>query len=283
MKVALYNRTTAGDVSRLPDLREYARGRGWEVTREFEDHLGLRLDRHWPQLAELRRLVKGKGVQAVVVAHITHIARSVRNLAVIATEMLAAGVHLVSLDDKLDTSDFANRVRWTDFIETLRRFDLSLRSSTSRVARIRHLKRLGGDNWGRPRAEISLVELAGHYHGSASRRPLSFREMARLLGVCPSTVRSYTEGWVESRDLDPEVRATNLAAAGGHNKGGRPSRAKRFEDAELLALYQGARPQSLKKIAARFRTSRDTIKKHLKRLEEAGLLDPAGRAERIGR
>jgi len=106
-KVAIYARVSTSDQRadlQLDRVRALAEQRGWKVVGEYVD-LGISgmKDRR-PQLDRLvKDLHRGK-VDVVAVYKLDRLARSIRHLVLLADELRALGVDLVSSEDSIDTT-----------------------------------------------------------------------------------------------------------------------------------------------------------------------------------
>lgn len=111
-RVALYARVSTTDQKadlQLDGLRKMAEQRGWSVAGEYVD-LGVSgsKDRR-PQLdAMLKDLHRGKA-KAVAIWKLDRLARSVRHLVLLADELRALGIDLVSVEDTIDTTTPSGR------------------------------------------------------------------------------------------------------------------------------------------------------------------------------
>jgi len=223
MLVALYARTSAttpdvpGVEQVLAELSAQAARRGWEVVLECAD------ESPWPEgprkgLRRLREAVQAGAIQAVLVRTLSDLAHSLRHLTDLGHLLAAQDVALISIEDRLDTTDPAGALRWRDWLEISLRLDRSLRSEAAKLAR----QRTPGERWGRPAAAINPLELLTWWEGRGGRRPLSLRELARKLNVSETTIRKRLQALREAGQVDDHARAQALLARGGLPKGGRP-------------------------------------------------------------
>ena len=111
-KVCLYARCSTTDQRadlQLDGLRRLAEQRHWEIVGEYVD-LGISgsKDRR-PQLdAMLKDLHRGKA-NAVAIWKLDRLARSVRHLVLLADELRALGIDIVSVEDTIDTTTPSGR------------------------------------------------------------------------------------------------------------------------------------------------------------------------------
>jgi DNA invertase Pin-like site-specific DNA recombinase len=265
MRVALYARTSAANGDEtveqiLADLSAQAARRGWEVALECSDQ-DTRPEVPRKGLRSLLEAVQAGTVQAVLVLTLSHLARSLRHLTDLGHRLAAQGVALISIEDRLDTTDPGGALRWRDWLEFSLRLDRALRSEAAKLAHLRE----PGERWGRPAAAVNPLELLTWWEGRGGRRPLSLRELARKLGVSETTIRKRLQALRETGTLNEEARARALAARGGLQRGGRP--AKPIEEAILAALWRES--PSIAAVARHLHASRSRVRM---RLLEIGLL-----------
>lgn len=283
MRAALYTRLSCADAGVketdvVASLRRFAAEvRGWQIAAEISDSRPYP-DGERPGLVELGRLIRDRRVDVVVTHRLARLVRHLRHFATFSALLLEHEVELVATEDALDTTDPVGRARFLDLARTLAAIDKEQRSEAAKCGHIRATLKGEAEAFGRPLAVVNPLELLGYWHGGGSQPPLSMSSIAGKLQVSESTVRKRLRELREAGRVDDELRSRNLEAAGGLPKGGRPSKARPVDDAELLVLFQGDRPKPLQTIATTYRMSRDKLAEHLDRLEAAGRLDRARRA-----
>src|ERR1035441_8430212 len=115
MKSALYARVSTRDKGQdpempLPELREFAAKRGWQVVGEFVD-VGVSGSKDSrPQLDAMMRLAKARKLDIIVVWKLDRFGRSLRHLVDALEELKAVGCDFVSLRDNLDLTTPAGRM-----------------------------------------------------------------------------------------------------------------------------------------------------------------------------
>ena len=111
-RVALYARVSTQDQNleaQAHALRTYAEARGLQAQ-EFHDQGQSGAKDRRPALDALLQAVRRREVDGVVVCKLDRLARSVRHLTALAAEFEALGVHLVVLDQAIDTSTPSGRL-----------------------------------------------------------------------------------------------------------------------------------------------------------------------------
>jgi DNA invertase Pin-like site-specific DNA recombinase len=278
MRAALYTRTSAADLTAtvpdlLAELRRYAADvRGWDVALELADRSpGITGRREG--LADLIKAIQAREVDVLVTTSLARLCRSqshVLDMADLLEADTSADRHevaLVALDDQVDTTTHDGRVRWRDAVDLYRRIRHAQHSEAVKLARIRTAVRDLDDTWGRPLAAINPFELAGHWHGSPTQRPLSVREIAARMGYAQGTIRKRLRELQAAGKLDAEIRTRHLDAHGGLRKGGRPTRV-RIDLADLAARWQAG--ASLTALRRQYHTSAARIEQLLAGLHRAG-------------
>jgi DNA invertase Pin-like site-specific DNA recombinase len=285
MRAGLYTRTSAADLGvtasdLMKELRRYVTEvRGWDVAVELVDRSPGVTGRR-EGLAALVTAVRSREVDVVVTTSLAKLCRSLSHVLDMADLLEArsdAGlqeVALVALVDMVDTTTPDGRVRWRDAVELFRRVRRSHLSEGVKVARIRSAVKGVDDNWGRPAAEINPLELAGYWHGSATQRPLSIKEISAKLGYAEGTIRKRVRELLEGGKLRQDVRSRHLSAAGGFRKGGRPIRSRIDLDVLAARWHAGDSLLSLRKF---FRCGGERLAARLRELREAGRLDDGRR------
>ena len=183
MAVALYARVSSQEQRpeiQLHALREYAERRG-EGAVEFVDHgVSGGKDRR-PALDELMQAARRREIKAVAVTKLDRLARSVRHLTNLASELEALGVDLVVLDQGIDTSTATGRLLF-NVLGAIGEFERDLIVDRTKAGLAAARRR--GTRLGRPRALAQdqvkrAIRLASTGH--------SVRKIATLLDCSPAT------------------------------------------------------------------------------------------------
>ncbi len=112
LRVALYARVSTTDQSldpQLDALRRYAGARGWE-PQEFHDHGQSGRKEQRDGLKALLGAARRREIDAVAVAKLDRLGRSLAHLLSVLGELESLGVAFVSLDDGIDTQTAAGRL-----------------------------------------------------------------------------------------------------------------------------------------------------------------------------
>jgi DNA invertase Pin-like site-specific DNA recombinase len=183
MTIALYARVSSQEQRpeiQLHALREYAERRG-EGAVEFVDHgVSGGKDRR-PALDELMQAARRREIKAVAVTKLDRLARSVRHLTNLASELEALGVDLVVLDQGIDTSTATGRLLF-NVLGAIGEFERDLIVDRTKAGLAAARRR--GIRLGRPRA-------LGQDQVKRARRLAStghsVRKIAKLVGCSPAT------------------------------------------------------------------------------------------------
>ena len=183
--VALYARvSTAEQTTRnqLPELRAYAKQRGWIVDGEYIDENVSGATQQRPALDKLLADIrKGIRINAVVVVALDRYARSVSHLLSALDEFRSRKIHFVSLREAVDTSTPMGKMVFTvcAAVAELERALIRERVNAG-------IRRAKSENvrFGRPRCGFDYT------HAIRLRNQgRSIREIAKALGVSRSTVQ----------------------------------------------------------------------------------------------
>lgn len=184
-RAALYARVSTGSQNpeaQLDPLRTYAAARGFQVAGEFVDHGVSGAKDRRPALDKMMAAARRRDVDAIVVAKLDRLARSVRHLVTVAGELEALGVDLVVRDQQIDTSSPSGRLLF-NVIGAIAEFERDL--IRERIHAGLALARKRGKRLGRPEAtdgkqkeRILRLRKSGH----------SIRAIASLTGVGRGTV-----------------------------------------------------------------------------------------------
>jgi DNA invertase Pin-like site-specific DNA recombinase len=185
MKVALYARCSTSEQSvdlQLDGLREYAKARRFEVVAEYLDEgvSGAKASR--PGLDQMLADARRGKFAAMLCWKLDRVGRSLHHLLNLLGELEALHVHMISLDDGLDSSTPGGRL----FFQIRGAFAEYERSMTAeRTAAGRAAAQRRGVRFGRPRVVSDaqrerLVRLRENGH--------SIRAIADLLGLHRSAV-----------------------------------------------------------------------------------------------
>lgn len=202
LRVSTASKSARGDVrayDQNPEvqeqpLRELIAQRGWHLEKVYSDRASGAKE-HRPGLNALMADARRGAVDVVVVWRFDRFARSVKQLVLALEEFRALGIDFVSHQESLDTSTPMGKAMFT-IIAAMAELERSI--IRERVAAgLDHARRNGtrsGKAIGRPRVifrEDLLPELR--------QKGLSWRLMAKQLGVSTTTLRRAYKRWLDSR------------------------------------------------------------------------------------
>ncbi|HVF61709.1 MAG TPA: recombinase family protein [Thermoanaerobaculia bacterium] len=226
----LYARASAVDpagalAERQVQVRAAAAARGWRVAGEHWDEVRTLIGRR-PGLVGLTAAVRKGGVDVVVCPSLPNLFRDLRHLVYFGGELLERHVEVLALEEPFDTTNPTQRPDWIALSHLGVAFAERLHSEAVHLGRRQAAARAAG-TWGQPPKAVNPLELAGYWHGTRDRRPLSTREIAPKLGVSHGTVATHIRELLAAGTLNPELRAKHLETHGGLRKGGRPVNKRR--------------------------------------------------------
>jgi DNA invertase Pin-like site-specific DNA recombinase len=196
MRVGIYARVSTSEqtpANQLDALRIFGAARGWEVT-EFVDHGVSGAKERRPALDELLRAVRKRKIDAVACVKLDRLARSVRHLVSLAQEFESLGVHLIVLDQAIDTTTPSGRLLF-HVLASIAEFERDLIRDRVKAGMAR--ARRAGKRLGRPHAIDGVWDQIRPLIESGA---LSQAAAARQLKVSRTTVwRALQE--TERRDV----------------------------------------------------------------------------------
>jgi DNA invertase Pin-like site-specific DNA recombinase len=197
-RVALYTRVSTSDQTaenQLRALREHAERAGWIVVAEFTDHAVSGTREKRPGLDALLVEARRRRFDLIAVAALDRLGRNLRHLVTLLDELQHLSVGLVSLREALDLTSPIGRAMYAlvgVLAEVERAWIVERTHAGLRRARAQG-KRLGRRPvlTDRPRLRRLLAE------------GVSYREVARALGVSEGTVRRAVQQDAVLRDSRP--------------------------------------------------------------------------------
>ncbi len=184
-RAALYVRVSTKEQhpeAQLGPLREYAESRGFDVVGEFVDHGISGAKNSRPALDSMLAAARRRDLDIIVIAKLDRLARSVRHLVTVASELDVLGVDLVVRDQAFDTSTPTGRLLF-HVLGSIAEFERDLIRERTQAGL--ELARKRGKRFGRPlatdakqRKRIIRLRTSGH----------SLRTIAERVGVGRGTV-----------------------------------------------------------------------------------------------
>ena len=186
MRTAIYTRVSTADQRpeiQTARLRGYANARDFEVVEEFVDHgvSGAKASR--PALDRMMEAARRREFDAVLVAKLDRLARSVHHLTQLAAELEALGVGLVVVDQAIDTTTPSGRLLF-NVLGSIAEFERDLIRERT-LAGVEAARRRGA-RIGRP--EVCDRKLRERIVRLSQAGSKSLREIAEMVGVSKSTV-----------------------------------------------------------------------------------------------
>jgi DNA invertase Pin-like site-specific DNA recombinase len=176
VRVSTDNQNTEGQET---ELKEYAKHRGWEVTRIYRDKMsGAKSSR--PALDELMVDAKKRKTDIVLVWRFDRFARSVSHLLQALESFRTVGIEFVSLSEQVDTSTATGKMVFT-VLGAVAELERSLIGERVRSG-LRNA-RAKGKRLGRPPLRELTAGLVTQVKRDRRRKRMSFKRLAQKHGV----------------------------------------------------------------------------------------------------
>lgn len=203
-RLALYARVSTTDQNaqmQLDELRALAGHRGWTLVGEYVDQGVSGTKTRRPELDRLLKDVHRGRVDAVAVWKLDRLARSVRHLVMLADDLRALGVDLISAQDAIDTTSPSGRFSFhvLGAVAELERELIRERTFAGLAAARRR-----GVKLGRKRREFDPAVAAELRAGG-----MSYKAIAAKLGVSTGTIFATLKGRSESSSESPSATPKN--------------------------------------------------------------------------
>ncbi len=202
LRFILYARASTKDKQhpdhQLTELRGEAARRGWEVVGEIIELESGRKDDRPLWTDALDRVLRGEA-DGVAAVELSRFARSTKHLLDVSTALRAAGRHLVTTRQPIDTTGAMGRLLFT-ILAAVAEFEAEL--TRERVsAGVRHARAKRGGKWGRGRTELParVKELIEGYRDTG----FSWRHISRSLWAAGFGQPPRFVGGVEVRRARP--------------------------------------------------------------------------------
>ena len=186
-KVAIYYRVSTTEQKpdlQVRELRAYSRKRKFKIQGEYID-AASGATRYRPELDRLMEEVRRGQVDVVLVWAFDRFARSTTHLVSTLDEFQVLGVDFVSYTQQIDTTTPAGKLTFT-VLAAIAEFEREI--IRERVKSGMAAAKARGKHVGRRRISITKQSKAKLMRSQG----LSYRKIARELGVSPGTVVNYT-------------------------------------------------------------------------------------------
>lgn len=199
IRCALYVRTSTSDrqdtAMQIRDLESYAKTRGWNVVKVFEDKGFTGTNSNRPALKALLCDARARKFDLILVWRLDRFGRSLREIVLMLQDLADYGVEFCSLKDSLDLSTSQGKLM-LHIVAAFAQYEAEI--IKSRVRSGLENAKAKGQKLGRPKkrndAEIKRLREEG----------LSIRQIAKQLGISPAAVQ---------RALKKPVSKTHLRIA----------------------------------------------------------------------
>lgn len=185
MKIALYARVSTADQkslkSQIEEMKNYAKGRGWEIVREVKE-IGSG-GKVRPKREELLQMARRREIDCIIVWKLDRWGRSMTDLVMTLQELREIGVQFVSVRDALDFTTTMGRAL-AGMLAVFAEFERDI--LRERVKAGLHAAKLEGRVGGRPRA---TTEAQRNQIRELLSKGKSKAEIARTFNVSRATVR----------------------------------------------------------------------------------------------
>jgi len=182
VRAAIYVRVSTSEQnpqSQVAELSEFIARRGW-IGRIYSDHGQSGAREHRPALDEMLSDVRRRKVDVVVVWALDRLARSLKQLLILAEEFQALKVDLVSYKQNLDTSTPAGKLTYS-VLGAVAEFERGLTAERVRMG-LAQAKRKGRRLGRPPVRRLSCTEKQQMLHDHAKEK-LSYRALATRYGT----------------------------------------------------------------------------------------------------
>ncbi|MFH1579163.1 MAG: recombinase family protein [Thermoplasmatota archaeon] len=185
MKVALYARVSKADQSQDPEnqlvrLREYAKIRGWDVFQEYKDKASG-ADAKRPDLDKMVADAKARRFGVILVTKVDRLARSLRNLENIISEVEERGVKFECADQAFSTGG-ASGTLTRQVLGAVAEFERELIRDRTKDGLAK--ARSAGRRLGRPPMNVSTDEIV-----KLNGEGLTHKQVAARVGMSRQGIR----------------------------------------------------------------------------------------------
>jgi DNA invertase Pin-like site-specific DNA recombinase len=193
IRVALYSRVSTDGQNmdgQESEMKEYAKHRGWEVTRMYRDKMsGTKSSR--PELDELMADAKKRKMDIVLVWRFDRFARSVSHLLQALEMFRTVGIEFVSISEQVDTSTPTGKMVFT-VLGAVAELERSLIAERVRMG-LQSAKKKGKRLGRPPIRHLNTAEL-GKVRADRATGKFSLRRLAAKYGTSVWAMQQATTG-----------------------------------------------------------------------------------------
>jgi len=193
IRVALYSRVSTDGQNmdgQESEMKEYAKHRGWEVTRMYRDKMsGTKSSR--PELDELMADAKKRKMDIVLVWRFDRFARSVSHLLQALEMFRTVGIEFVSISEQVDTSTPTGKMVFT-VLGAVAELERSLIAERVRMG-LQSAKKKGKRLGRPPIRHLNTAEL-GKVSADRATGKFSLRRLAAKYGTSVWAMQQATTG-----------------------------------------------------------------------------------------
>lgn len=193
IRVALYSRVSTeiqNTDGQEAEMKEYAKNRGWEVTRIYRDKMsGAKSSR--PALDELMAHARTRKMDIVLVWRFDRLARSVAHLLQALETFRTLGIDFVSISEQLDTSTPTGKMTFT-VLGAVAELERSLIGERVRMG-VENARRKGKRLGRPPIRQLNAAEIA-RVRADRATGKFSLRKLATKYGTSVWAMQQATTG-----------------------------------------------------------------------------------------
>lgn len=193
-RAALYVRVSTTEQSsdaQVAELKEYARRRGWQVSKIYRDEGISGAQRQRPGLDDLFTDARRRRFDIVLVHRFDRFARSLHQLITALVEFRQLGVNFASATEAIDTSLPHGELVF-NILGALAQWERALISDRVRVG-LNHARRRG-KRLGRPPVGHLTEEELSQIRAERQRETTPYRELAKKYGISVFTAHTVCQG-----------------------------------------------------------------------------------------
>lgn len=194
-KIALYARVSTltllgqNPELQLVHLRELAKGRGFEIYKEYVDRGVSGAKERRPALDEMLRDARRGGFQLIAIAALDRLGRSTKHMVLLMEELRHLNVSLISQREGLDFSSPVGKLMFTIMSSLAEMERTILRDRiTQALAAKKLIAQQTGSGWRCGRKALVTPAIIAHVQ-QLRAKGVSIRETAKQVGLAKSTIQ----------------------------------------------------------------------------------------------